>query len=101
MTRRPVGRELSKRHVFDACGVLIVDDNDIAARLFGADGDIGNQQAFIGRRAWHAHARKHTRREHLTRIRKHGAPADRAGRAFNDIVDESPCGLHDRSRSRR
>ena len=46
-----IGRELPERHVFDARGVLIVDDNDIAARLLGADGDIGNQQAFVGRRA--------------------------------------------------
>src|SRR6185312_12042481 len=51
-----VGGELPERHVFYARSVLIVDHNDIAARLLGADGDIGDQQAFVGRRTWHAHA---------------------------------------------
>ena len=83
-----VGGELPERHVFDARGILIVDDDDVSARLLGADGDVRDQQPLVRRRAGHPHAREHARREHPVGVREHGTAADRAGRALDDIVDE-------------
>ena len=39
-----VGRQLPERHVFLRARVLLVDDDDISARLLGADGRVRDQQ---------------------------------------------------------
>ena len=84
---------MPERDILYPRGVLRVDDDDEPARLFGADGRVRDKQALVRRRAGHAHAREHARREHAVRIFEHGAAANGAGRAVDHVVDEVHAAL--------
>ena len=88
-----VGRQLAERDIFLPRRVLLVDHDDEFARLLGADRGVRNQQRLVRRRARHAHAREHARREHAVGICEHSAAADRAGRAVDHVVDEVHAAL--------
>ena len=80
--------DLAERDVFLPHHVAVVDDEDEFAHLLGADRGVGNQQRRIGRRAGHADAAEHAGREHAVGVGEHGAAADRARGAVDDVVDE-------------
>src|SRR6185437_9589913 len=60
--------QLAERDVFLPHDVLAVDDQDVLARLLGADSVVRHEQRRIGRRAGDADAPEHAGREHLVRI---------------------------------
>src|SRR6266568_7079992 len=80
--------ELAQRHIFLHRLVVGIDGEHVFARLLGGDGDIGDEQRRIGRRARHAHAREHAGGERALGIREHRPAADGARRAVDDVVDE-------------
>src|SRR4029079_15272953 len=79
---------LAERHVFKPRSILIVDDDDEPARLFGADRGVRDQQCLVRRRAGYANARKHSGREYFLGIRNDRAAADGTGGTVDDVVDE-------------
>src|SRR5262245_36272495 len=68
--------------------IVLIDDIDALAHLLGTDGRIGEHERLVRGRARHLHAREHSRREQPVGVGKFCAPADRAGRAVNDVLDE-------------
>ena len=88
--------DLAQRHVFLPHDVVVIDDEDVFARLLGADGVVRHQQRLVGRRARHADAGEHAGREQSVAVVEYGAAADRAGGAVDDVVDEIHlAGVHE------
>ena len=95
MTRKPAV-ELAERDVFLPHHAAVIDDQHVFARLLGADRGIGNQQRRIRWRAGHADAAEHAGREDAVGIGEHGAAADGARGAVDDVVDEIDlAGVHE------
>ena len=80
--------DLAERDVRHLDGVVVADQQHELLRLLGADGGIGHGERFVARRARHADAREHARREDAIVVIEHGAAADRARGAIDHVVDE-------------
>src|SRR5262245_47975524 len=85
---------LAQPHEALARDIVFVNDIDELAHLLGTDGRIGKHDPLVRGRARHLHASKHAGREQPVGVGKFCAPADRAGRAVDDVVDElHPAGV--------
>src|SRR5580704_10581167 len=85
--------DLPERDVFLPDHAGVVDDEDEFAHLLGADRGVGNEQRGIGRRAGHADAAEHARRENAVGVVEDGAAADGARGAVDDVIDEIDLAL--------
>src|SRR5262245_4967103 len=83
-----VVHHLAEPHEALARHIVLINDIDELAHLLGTDGRIGEQERLVRSRARHLHAREHSGREQPVGVGKFGAPADRTGRAVDDVVDE-------------
>ncbi len=80
-------------HVFRTGDIVRRDRIDELAHLLGADGAVGNQQRHRRRRCRDLNASEHAGRQLSVRVLELGAPADRAGRAIDRVVDEVDLAL--------
>src|SRR5207247_7533550 len=83
----------SERDVFLARRIGGIERVDELARLLGGDGNIRDEQGLVRRRAWHLDPSEHPGREQPVAIGENRAPADRAGRLADGIVDEVDLAL--------